>query len=86
MTSIVDNPNCYVDLHVCGGRHDLRMACPWSTLVAVDVDEVHHQGALVDRRIQLVLLCGCRRDLSIPLTVPVPRIGEPARCWGRHQS
>ena len=56
-----------------------------TVIASVTIDEIRHQGTIVDRRIQLLLVCGCRTDLSLPLDKPAPRVGEPAHCRGRHQ-
>jgi len=58
-----------------------------TAIASVTIDEIKHQGTVVDRRIQLLLACGCRSELSLPLNKPAPRVGEPGgRCLGRHQS
>jgi len=78
-----------VSLHTCGGYHDRRLPCllidrrPLVSIAAVEVTEFKDRdGRLVDRRVQVVLLCGCRHDQGLPLHAPTPLVGEPARCWG----
>jgi len=88
MKAAGDNPNRWVSLHSCGGYHDRRLPCllrdtrPLVSIAAVEVTEFKDRdGALVDRRIQVVLICGCRYDQSLPLDAAVSiRAGEPARC------
>ena len=58
-----------------------------TTIASVTIDDIRHQGTIVDRRIQLLLACGCRRYLSLPLNKPAPRVGEPGgQCLGRHEA
>ncbi len=57
-----------------------------TAIASVIIEDIRHQGTIVDRRIQLLLMCGCRTELSLPLNKPAPRVGELARCRERHQS
>lgn len=54
------------------------------TIAAVTVTPFEDKGELVDRRIQVLLSCGCTRDRALPLNARLPRVGEIARCWGQH--
>ena len=71
MTTITDNP---VDSR------------PLVTIAGVDVTEFRDKGVLHDRRIWVVLSCGCKYDNSLPLRATVvPRPGEPDHCRGQHR-
>jgi hypothetical protein len=61
-------------------------SCPMHLIAAVTIEQIRHEDGTVDRKIEIVLDCGCEYDLSLPLYKQAPRRGEPSHCRGAHKA
>jgi hypothetical protein len=62
----------------------MATACPMHLIAAVKITPIKRGGVVVDRRITVVVDCGCVYEVSLPLTTRAPRRGEPSHCHGAH--
>jgi hypothetical protein len=62
----------------------MATACPMHLIAGVKITPIKRGGVVVDRKIEVVLDCGCKYELSLPLHKQAPRRGEPSRCRGAH--
>jgi hypothetical protein len=62
----------------------MATACPMQLIVGVTIEPIRHEDGTVDRKIAVVLDCGCRYFVSLDLTIPAPRPGDLSHCRGAH--
>jgi hypothetical protein len=60
----------------------MATACPMHLIAAVTIEPIRHADGTVDRRITVVVDCGCEYELSLPLHKQAPRRGDLSHCRG----